>query len=220
MFNKKILIVILSLVSLTTTFGLVAFSYAWYTMEQSEQLDFHLPADGFLIIEFNEEVDYSDTVITPAVAMVDAVRNGEYMDVLRAYNVEDPTPSFIETVAEAGTYAAVLQYYNAEENITGNEIVIIVEAVATLPDETEVPINLDREISIVISVLVEDSLGVAEDVTISPLASGEAFSVPSKSIITITLVAYIKLPDELCDPALNEGVLTFLVTVTSNSVEP
>lgn len=217
MLKKKMLIIILSLVTITTIVGLVAFSYAWYLQSRTEALTLSLEADGFLIITFDEDIDYSETILTPAVAITDAVKNNEYMNVLTAYNENDATPSYIQTVATVANYGTVLNYYNADETVTTNEITIICEAKSTLPDGTEVSISLEREITLLISVLIEDADGIEEDVTISPVISGEAFSVPSRSVIGINLSAYISLPDELCDRALNEGVVTITITVTANS---
>ncbi|HKL73733.1 MAG TPA: hypothetical protein VJ903_02450, partial [Clostridia bacterium] len=205
MISKKIIITLLLLVILTTTLGIVVFSYAWYNAEKAANMDFNLLADGFLIINFSEDVDYSDTIITPAIAMPYAERDNLYMDVLRVYDENDPQPSYIQTAAKVATYNALLSYYNEEENSQENELVINIDAVVTLPGDVKVPINLEREISIIINVLIEDSLGEEPPFTIENLAPGDVFTVPQKSIVSLTLDAYIKLPDVLCAPALNEG---------------
>lgn len=220
MLNKKVLSVILLLVMLTATLGLVAFSYAWYVVEKSERMEFYLQADGFLIIYFSEDVDYSDTIITPALAMPYAVRDNLNMDVLRVYNELDPEPSYIQTAATVGTYDAVINYHNAEQIPIENNISIQIEAWVTLSETARVPINLEREINISISVNVIDSQGEEENYTIDNLAPGQVFTVPPLSVIEVTLNAYIKLPDDLCAPALNEGPLSFIVRVESTTFQP
>lgn len=217
MINKKVFITVLLLVILTTTLGLVAFSYSWYILEQTRKMDFSLPADGFLIIYFNEDVEYSDTVITPAIAMPYAVRDNLYMDVLREYDEEDEQPSYIEKAATVGVYDAVVNYYNEEENNQINTLSVSVSAHVTLSSGAKVPIDVDRELSIIISIVVEDIAGQTPNYTIAPLQPDQSFTVPPRSMISVTLEAYIKHPDELCAPALNEGPLSFVVTVVSRT---
>lgn len=214
--NKKIFILILSLVSLTTVVGLVAFSYAWFFQEQIEEMSYEINADGFLIIYFDEDMDYSDSPLRPATAMKDAVKNNLYMDVLKVYDELDETPSYIQEAATVASYAGVLNYLNAEEPSAGNELIITCEARAKLPNGEVVPISIERELNITITIDIIDTLGVQPDIHIPSVGSGEPFTVYEQSLVTVSLSAYIKLPDELCDPAINEGILTIVVNVTYN----
>ncbi|NLL55784.1 MAG: hypothetical protein GX242_01040 [Clostridiales bacterium] len=215
MINKRVTIIISLIVILTAILGLVAFSYAWYVLEYSQRTEFYLQADGFIIIYFDDEVEYSDIKLTPAVAMKDAIRDNKYMDVLREYNPNDPEPSYIEKTATVAHYEAIVNYYNGEENPVNNDIFIDIDAFVTLSESTQVPINLERELNIVISVTIEDLLGEEELIVIDDLKPGEVFSVTPQSIVEISLTAYLKLPDDLCAPALKERPLSFIVTVDS-----
>lgn len=205
----------LSLVVVTTLVGLIALSYAWYSNEQTGKLSFNLPAQGFLILEFEEDVDWGDKVLTPAVAWENALVDNLYMDVLREYDPSDENPSYITTAATIVEYGAVLNYHNAEENQTNNEIVIKCEAYSYLPDGTKVPISLERELSVTVSAVVTDSNGQEPDYELDIVPLNTAFPVPPQSVVSLSLSCYIKLPDELCDSSLLLGRLMILVTVTS-----
>jgi hypothetical protein len=215
MINKKVTIIISLIVILTATLGLVAFSYAWYVLEYVESTEFLLQADGFVVIYFNEDVEYSDIVLTPALAMENAIRDNQYMDVLTEYNSGDPNPSYIQKAATVGTYAAIVNYYNGEENPIKNELFIDIDAFVTIDENTQVRISLEKEISIIIRVVIEDGRGINPTVTIDNLQPRQVFSVPPESIIEVTLVAYIKQPDDLCAPDLNRGPLSFAISVDS-----
>lgn len=215
MINKKVGIIISLIVILTAALGLVAFSYAWYVVEYSEKIDFFLQADGFVIIYFDDEVEYSDIVLTPATAMANAIRDNQHIDVLKEYNPADTTPSYIEKAATVGHYAAVINYLNESITVTSNQLFIDIDAFVTLNENTQVRINLERELSIMLTVVITDTRGIEEPVTISNLQPKQVFSVPPQSKIDVSLHAYIKLPDDLCAPALNQGPLSFVISVDS-----
>ena len=218
MVSKKLLIILLCLVTLTTGVGLVAFSYSWYLQGNIDAMTYELDADGFLIIYFDEDIDYSENILTPAVAVKGAIRNNQYLPYDPRITETNPKPSYIQTAAVSATYDAVLNYFNAEEDtVIDNDITINIEAKSTLPDNTIVPINLERELSIIISATIVDSVTLdSSTITVTP---GIAFTIPPKSVITFSLNACIILPDELCDPALNEGLVTIALAVTSSFVE-
>jgi hypothetical protein len=222
MTNKKLLIVILAMLTITTIVGLVAFSYAWYKQLQSDTLSYSLDADGFLILYFDEDVDYSDTILSPAILMEDALKNNEYYDIFTVYNAEDATPSYVESAATVASYSAVLNYLNEEEEDSSddyNQITIICEVVSILSDDSEIPINLERELNLIISAEIIDNTGEIDTYTIDSITSGVAFDVPLNSIVTFNLEAYILLPDELCDPAINEGTLSIRMYVSTDADE-
>lgn len=216
MISKKMAITISLIVILTATLGLVVFSYAWYVVEYSEQIEFNLQADGFVIIYFDEEVEYSDIAITPAIAMKDAIRDNNYMDVLVEYNPADPNPSYVEKAATVGHYQALVNYYNGSES-TANNIFVDVVAFVSTDEFTQSIINLERELNIVISVVITDSFGGGEQVTVDNLLPGQVFSVPPQSLIEVSLTAYIKQVDDLCAPVLNQGPLTFMISVDART---
>lgn len=85
----------------------VTATYAWYTLEISEEYILDVDADGFLFVYLEVPVDAmgdEDRYLFPAVAMPHAVANGMYMDALTVYDEADENPSYVVKAANVKTF--------------------------------------------------------------------------------------------------------------------
>lgn len=214
--SKKLLIALTTMMFAALIVVAVALSYSWYSVRQTSDLEIDIPANGFFVIVFEEEPDYGDIALKPAVAMPNAVRDNLYMDVLTVFNESDVNPSYISEAATVANYNTILKYYNEDTTLLPNcDLIFDANARVLLPDGTETPLELEKELVIKCSADIEYRDGKpAENVEVNLKVP---FTIQSNAVITFNMEVYIALPDELCDPAVNEGVLRIILSVASNT---
>lgn len=213
--NTRLLFILIVVLTVTLTVGVVAFTFAWYTQRQTTNHNFNIEADGFLVIAFDEDPDFGETVLDPAVAMPYAVRDNLYMDVLTAYDESSDNPSFIAKTATVAEYVVVLNYYNEDDSLNPQcDLIFSLSAECVMKNGTTSPLNIEKELNITIKANITASDGA---VTESEIILGEPFNLNGNSSVTITLSVYILLPDELCDPALTNGNLHLELSVVSQT---
>lgn len=112
--KKKVIIgaILITVNALAVILLIITVTMSWFqkTMERSHE--FEVRADGVLYLYIPASVEGTNTSLTPAKAMPFAVANGLYMDVLREYNENDETPSYIEKAAGIAKYSTKFVFFN------------------------------------------------------------------------------------------------------------
>ncbi len=189
-----------------------AVTYSWYQSRVSEDKKVDIVADGFLIVGFDEKPLEVDDILSPAVALPNAVRDNRYMDVMRVYNESDAEPSYIQTIAESYTHTDTISFYEDPNDTTSSSYDFTLTAQAFVKEgeaETVRKINTTREISFEILADIDYTDNQYEDVKDLPITPEVAFSIKGTATITLKIKMWLSLPDELCDPALISNKLYF-----------
>lgn len=203
--QKTSLIIITCLISASLLLALGAVTFSWYQSRISSDKDVEIPADGFIVVGFDENPVVVNDILSPAIAMTNAVRDNRYMDVMRVYNESDETPSWIETVAETYTYTDTITFYEdpTDETISSYNFTLTAQAYVKVgEEETKIPINTARELDFLIVADVDytdPNIADVEDLAITPEIK---FNVAGSATIKVSITLWLALPDELCDPAL------------------
>ena len=193
------------MISASLLLALGAVTFSWYQSRISSDKDVEIPADGFIVVGFDENPVVVDDILSPAIAMTNAVRDNRYMDVMRVYNESDETPSWIETVAETYTYTDTITFYEdpTDETISSYNFTLTAQAYVKVgEEETKIPINTARELDFLIVADVDytdPNIADVEDLAITPEIK---FNVAGSATIKVSITLWLALPDELCDPAL------------------
>ena len=202
--QKTTLIIITCLISASLLLALGAVTFSWYQSRVSSDKDVEIPADGFIVVGFDENPVVVDDILSPAIALPNAVRDNRYMDVMRVYDKNDGTPSWIETVAETYTYTDTITFYEdpTDETISSYNFTLTAQAYVKAGEETKIPINTARELNFAIVADInytDANLTDVEDLAITPEVK---FNVEGSATINVSITLWLALPDELCDPAL------------------
>lgn len=216
--NKKTSLLILTCVltfSLVLALGTV--TYSWYLSRISSKKEIIIPAAGYIVVGFDENPFVADEPLAPAVAMPNAIRDNQYIDVLKKYEDNDNPKSYVQTVATQYTHEDSIHFYE-DPNDTTTELyrfVLTVQAYILDANGEEQYINTDNELrfNIVGDVdYIEENVTDEADINITP---EDPFNIKGSAHINLTITFWLALPDELCDPALisNQLYLKFGVAV-------
>ncbi|MBR2349386.1 MAG: hypothetical protein IKA77_02050 [Clostridia bacterium] len=217
--NKKTSLLILTCVltfSLVLALGTV--TYSWYLSRISSDKEIEIPAAGYIVVGFDENPFVADEPLAPAVAMPNAIRDNQYIDVTKVYSESDSPISYVQTVATQYTHEDSIHFYE-DPNDTTTELysfVLTVQAYILDANGEEQYINTDNELrfNIIGDVdYIEENVTDEADINITPEV---AFNIKGSAHIDLTITFWLALPDELCDPALisNQLYLKFGVAVT------
>lgn len=111
--RKLIFNFIIMVVSAVTALTLIlGASSSWFAQSAEYGHQFEIHADGVLYIYIPATVENTNTGLTPAVAMPYAVQNGKYIDVLKTYDSQDETPSWVSKAAGIAAYSTNFVFYN------------------------------------------------------------------------------------------------------------
>ena len=73
--QKTTLIIITCLISASLLLALGAVTFSWYQSRVSSDKDVEIPADGFIVVGFDENPVVVDDILSPAIALPNAVRD-------------------------------------------------------------------------------------------------------------------------------------------------
>ena len=216
--NKKTSLLILTCVltfSLVLALGTV--TYSWYLSRISSDKEIEIPAAGYIVVGFDENPFVADEPLAPAVAIPNAIRDNQYIDVLKKYEDSDNPKSYVQTVATQYTHKDSIHFYE-DPNDTTTELysfVLTVQAYILDANGEEQYINTDNELrfNIIGDVdYIEENVTDEADINITP---EDPFNIKGSAHINLTITFWLALPDELCDPALisNQLYLKFGVAV-------
>lgn len=220
--QKKTLILITCLLTVSLVLAIGTATFSWYQSRVSTDREVEIPADGFIIVGFDEDPVEVDDILSPAVCMPNAIRDNLYYDVLRAYNPSDDQVSYIESVAESYTYTDTISFYEDPTDTTASSYDFTLSAQAYVKlgaDEVKHNINTTREINFEIVADIDYTDTSLEDesgVTITPDVK---FNLKGSATINISITMWLALPDELCDPALISNKLFFEFGIKVDPVE-
>ncbi len=223
--QKTTLILITCLLTASLLLAIGTVTLSWYQSRNSAELpDVAIPADGYIVVGFDEDPEIASGSLLPAVAIENAVRDNRYFDVTRAYNIADENPSWIKTVAQEYTFQERVTFYGdptykednglSEDAIVTYDLMLTAQAyVKSGEEETRLNINTKREICF--EIVANIDYANIEDKTDVIITPGNAFNLKESATITLTITVWLALPDELCDPALlsNDLYLEFGINV-------
>lgn len=227
--GKTSLVILTCILTASLVLALGTVTFSWYQSRISSDKTVDIPADGFIIVGFDEDPKEVDHILSPAVAMPNAIRNGQYIDVLKTYSEGGDPVSYVETVAEKYTYTDTVSFYanpNAEEGTT-YDFVLTADAYVKLgEEETKQTINTEREIcfNILLDVdYTDESLTDLKDVLVTPevkIRPEDKFTLVDSATITLKITIWLAQPDELCDPYLISNRLFFEFGIKATPVPP
>ncbi|MBR2480741.1 MAG: hypothetical protein IKB56_05485 [Clostridia bacterium] len=202
--QKTTLIIITCLLTASLVLAIGTVTFSWYQSRLSSDQGMTIPADGFLIVGFDENPEVAVGTLAPAIAKENAVRDNKYFDVKQLYNESDENPSWIEKEAQEYTHTEVITFYEdpTNENIQSYKFLLTAQAfVKQGESETKYNINTNREIVFDISALV-DYTDLEDPASPIDITLGTPFYIDGSAKITLTITMWLALPDELCDPML------------------
>lgn len=210
--QKRMLIIITCLLSASLVLALGTVTFSWYQAKISTDKEIVIPADGFLIVGFDEKPLVVDHILTPAIAMPNAIRDNKYIDVKRVYKESDSPISYVSKVAQTYTYTDKISFYqdpDADENATYDFVLTAQAYVKLGDDETIHHINTDREIIFDITADIDYTDAKHADVTDIAITPEATFNILGSATITVQIEICLAQPDELCDPSLISNKLYF-----------
>ena len=227
--GKTSLVILTCILTASLVLALGTVTFSWYKSRISSDKEVEIPADGYVIVGFDEEPVKVDHILSPAVCLPNAIRDGQYIDVLKTY-AEGGTPlSYVETVAETYTYTDTVTFYanpTAEAGTTYDFVLTANAYVKVGEEQVEHSINTEREINFNITADVNytdenktDLTGivVTPEVKIRP---EDKFTLDGSATITLHITIWLAQPDELCDPYLISNELFFEFGIKVTPVPP
>lgn len=208
--QKHTLILITCLLTASLVLALGTVTFSWYQSRISSDKGVEIPADGFIVVGFDENPEIAAGVLEPAVAKPNAIRDNRYFDVMKLYDENDANPSYIEKKATSYTHTEVITFYekpNSQEEIESYLFMLTAQAYVMLGEEAH-NVNTNREINFNISAVVdyENIEDPTEPIKITPEVK---FEIKGSATITLSIEIWLALPDELCDPNLISNDLFF-----------
>lgn len=220
--KKTTLLILTCVLTFSLVLALGTVTYSWYLSRISTDKTVEIPAAGYIVVGFDENPFVADAPLSPAVAIPNAIRNNQYIDVLKEYDASDNPISYVQTVATQYTYEDAIHFYE-DPNDTTTELysfVLTVQAYILNEAGEEQYINTDNELrfNIIGDVHYTDEIAqpAAEDETGIEIIPEVPFNIKGSAHIDLNITFWLALPDELCDPALisNQLYLKFGVAVT------
>ena len=207
--QKTTLILITCLLTASLLLAIGTVTLSWYQSRNVTDREVKIPADGYIVVGFDENPVVVDGILKPAICMPNAVRDNQYFDVLKVYNQSDDVVSYVETPATTHTFTETVTFYEdptKTETIGSYDFMLTTQAYVKLgAEETKYNINTSREINFEIKADINYADGQKEtDVVITP---GVAYNLKGSATIKLTIKMWLALPDELCDPVLIDNKL-------------